>query len=584
MSSLTPEPIDKMSGGSISSSVQRLRSKLRAIDGRGYKAYLELKGEYQFEDFTVYVDHVQGDPFASPSRVRVRVASAVCGFGEEFFSKATWTLSLEDSLRRGIHRAISLHCRGLRGRGRSGSIPIHPAGQEVLKSSAVVATSEFVEARIFFGLPAHGRRISGNVAEQMFFTELPKIVHSSLILSNLDEGLLERWAALVEDVECIRESLPENGLVAFIGEDSMLPRRSGVDEQPMEGGVPFTSPDSLRVTFTTPNRGTVSGMGIPKGVTLIVGGGYHGKSTLLRALEKGVYVHKPGDGREWVVTNPTAAKIRAEDGRRVEKVDISPFISGLPMGRPTTQFSTDDASGSTSQAANIIEALELGAELLLIDEDTSATNFMIRDRRMQELVTKEKEPIIPFVDQVRRLYEELDVSTILVMGGAGDYLDVADSVIMMDNYRPKDATGRAREVVKNYPTGRLTEASGPFPKLRGRIPLRESMDARRGRKQRKIDTRGLSSILFGRTVIDLSAVEQLVDAGQTRAIGDAIYYLREHQIDGRTGFAQAISFFYDQMEKRGLDILSHPPRGDYVKPRPMELGCAINRLRSLSVR
>jgi len=337
------------------------------------------------------------------------------------------------------------------------------------------------------------------------------------------------------------------------------------------------------VTFATPNHGVISGMGIPEGVTLIVGGGYHGKSTLLRAIERGVYIHIPGDGREWVVTDPTAIKIRAEDGRRVEKVDISPFISDLPMGKSTQEFCTDDASGSTSQAANIVEALELGSRLLLIDEDTSATNFMIRDRRMQKLVRREKEPITPFIDQVRNVLEN-GVSTILVMGGAGDYLDVADLVLMMDTYVPRDVTSLASRIVQDYPTGRLPEAPGPFRSPIPRVPLPPSIDPTRGKKPVKIDAKSIHTILFGRIPIDLSSVEQLVDIGQTRAIGDAIHYLKEHHLDGRRSMIDAIELFHAALKTRGLDILSPSPRGDYVMPRPMELGFAINRLRSLKVR
>ena len=178
----------------------------------------------------------------------------------------------------------------------------------------------------------------------------------------------------------------------------LLPRRSGVDDRPLEGGgvVPFRSPESLRVVLQAPNAGSVPGMGVPVGVTLVVGGGFHGKSTLLRALEAGVYNHRPGDGRERVVSDPDTVKVRAEDGRAVAGVDISAFIDGLPLGQDTHHFTTPNASGSTSQAATIVEALESGAHALLVDEDTSATNFMLRDRRMQSLVPKDAEPITPF--------------------------------------------------------------------------------------------------------------------------------------------------------------------------------------------
>ena len=563
--------------------VEQLKKKLRHIHRRGYKAYLELKGKYEFDEFTLFIDHVQGDPFASPSRVRVRVPHAVSGFTNELFLNEARRLGFEDFLRRQFFSSIARYGGGLKGTGKSGLIHIHGPGQEMVKTSAILATHEYIEARIFVGLPAQGRTILGTIAEQMFCAELPQIVHASLIQNSLDRTLLAKWMALAEDVEHIRQLLPQKGLIAFLRNGSILPRRSGIDQRPMNGAIPFRSPENLEVTFTTPNHGVISGMGIPEGVTLIVGGGYHGKSTLLRAIERGVYIHIPGDGREWVVTDPTAIKIRAEDGRRVEKVDISPFISDLPMGKSTQEFCTDDASGSTSQAANIVEALELGSRLLLIDEDTSATNFMIRDRRMQKLVRREKEPITPFIDQVRNVLEN-GVSTILVMGGAGDYLDVADLVLMMDTYVPRDVTSLASRIVQDYPTGRLPEAPGPFRSPIPRVPLPPSIDPTRGKKPVKIDAKSIHTILFGRIPIDLSSVEQLVDIGQTRAIGDAIHYLKEHHLDGRRSMIDAIELFHAALKTRGLDILSPSPRGDYVMPRPMELGFAINRLRSLKVR
>ena len=267
-------------------------------------------------------------------------------------------------------------------------------------------------------------------------------------------------------------------------------------------------------------------MGIPKGVTLVVGGGYHGKSTLLRAIERGVYNHIPGDGREFVVTDPTAVKIRAEDGRNVVGVDISPFIGMLPGGHDTHFFITDNASGSTSQAANILEALEAESKLILLDEDTSATNFMIRDRRMQTLIEKVHEPITPFVDKVRQLYKDYGVSTILVMGGSGDYFEVVDTVIAMVEYEPRDVTGEAKEISDKYPTGRIGEGDAGFGRLPERIPLSEGFDSRKGRREINLRAQGLKTLLFGREEIDLSCVEQLTEDGQVKAIGYAMLMQR----------------------------------------------------------
>ncbi|MDR7402960.1 MAG: ABC-ATPase domain-containing protein, partial [Armatimonadota bacterium] len=373
-----------------------------------------------------------------------------------------------------------------------------------------------------------------------------------------------------------------------VAEGSVLPRRSGVSDLPLQGErvVPFAAPPALAVELEAPHRGRVRGMGIPAGVTLIVGGGYHGKSTLLRALERGVYNHVPGDGRELVVTLPGAVKIRAEDGRRVEKVDISPFITNLPFGQPTERFSTEEASGSTSQAANIMEALEVGAQVLLLDEDTSATNFLLRDARMQRLVRKEKEPITPFIDRVRQLYRERGVSSVLVVGGAGDYLDVADTVIMMDEYRARDVTGEARRVAAAIPSGRRAEEAGPLGRSPERVPLPESFNPQRGQRTR-VGARGVDNIRFGEEEILLQSVEQLVDPSQTRAIADAIRYLAARYCDGRRSLRELVELVCRDIQKEGLDAISpfrgqHP--GDYALPRPWELAAAINRLRTLRVR
>jgi predicted ABC-class ATPase len=290
--------------------------------------------------------------------------------------------------------------------------------------------------------------------------------------------------------------------------------------------------------------------------------------------------------REYVMTNPTAYKVRAEDGRRVEKVNISPFISNLPFGTDTVRFSTENASGSTSHATNIMEALEMKSELLLVDEDTSATNFMIRDARMQELVAKGKEPITPFVDKVRQLYHEVDVSTVLVIGGSGDYFDVADTVIMMDEYKPFEVTKQAKAIAQKVPSQRKVEADEGFGAISQRIIVAESFNANRGNKE-KVDAKGLHKIIFGRHDIDLSFVEQLVDPSQTRAIAMMLKYLGKHDVDGRASIGQLIDHLYQKIHIHGLDVISpyagqHP--GDLALPRKLEVAAAVNRLLKLTVK
>ncbi len=561
-----------------------LRQILRRIDGRGYKAYRDIEGAYQFPEYTLLVDHAQGDPFAAPSRVRVRVAAGVARFPESTRSSRSREIALRDFLTRWFSEAARRFCRGNRGTGNGGLILIDEPGQEVLERTSVLVTGSCVEARFVMGLPAVGRSIAGRQAEAMFFEELPRIVAASLFYQNLPEKALYEHVEAAEDADFLRGQLERLGLVAFVAEGAVLPRASGIDPRPLTRGrvVPFASPQSLRVEVELPNRGLISGMGIPRGVTLIVGGGYHGKSTLLGALEVGVYNHLPGDGRELVVATPDTMKIRAEDGRRIEKVDISPFITGLPFGQDTTEFSTEDASGSTSQAANIVEALEVGAGVLLIDEDTSATNFMIRDHRMQELVPKDREPITPFIDKVRQLYQDRGVSTVLVIGGSGDYFDVADCVLCMVEYEPGDLTSQAQAIANRYRAERRAEGGESFGVIARRIPLSYSLDPRKGRREVRISSRGLKSIVFGTHTIDLGAVEQLVAPSQTRAVADAIYYARGY-MDGKWTLGEIVAAVVRDKIEKGLDVLSPQPVGDYADFRGLELAAAINRLRTLSV-
>jgi predicted ABC-class ATPase len=572
----------------------QLERTLKRIDGRGYKAYKDIEGEYEFAGFTLWIDHVQGDPFAAPSRLRVRVSHKRAGFPEDTYSTKSRRIGLADF----ILRCFDRECRRIdrrRGTGKSGLVAIDRPGQEILEGTAVMVDDDGIEARFFVGLPARGRRILGREAGLILLKAVPEIVRTALFFASPGERgkghgdspesatSLYTHVKTNEDADHLRDAVVGQGLVCFIPDGAVLPRRSGIDDRPLREGhvIEFKSPPSLSVSFNLPNHGPISGMGIPVGVTLIVGGGYHGKSTVLNAIERGIYNHIPGDGREFVVTDPCAVKIRAEDGRRVERVNISPFISNLPFDQDTEAFSTENASGSTSQAANIMEALEAGTRVILTDEDTAATNFMIRDHRMQELIVKDKEPITPFVDKIQQLHSDLGVSTILVMGGSGDYFDVADHVIAMEGFLARDVTGEAAAIATKYSTERAREGGEVFGRFTPRIPLRESLDASKGRRDVKISGRGLKTILFGRHTIDLSSVEGLVHPSQVNAIGQAIYYARSKYMDGRRTLPEILKLVTADIARDGLDVIDPRRMGDYAAFRGLELAAALNRLPTL---
>ena len=549
-----------------------LRRTLHRIDGKGYKAYQDLRGRYDFDDFTLYIDHVQGDPFATPSKLRVRLRHDL---PEWTFANRSREIALRDFLTRQFARAARRHAKGNRGSGKSGAVFIDAPGQEILERTSVLLYGDELEARFRVGLPAFGRRIAGRQAEAILLEEIPDIVADSLRRDALDEERLRDHLLTNEDADALRRQLPALGLIAFVADGAVLPRASGVDPRPLTGGIPFQSPEPLRVEVELPNR-RLTGLGIPPGITLIVGGGYHGKSTLLQALQAGIYNHLPGDGRAFVVTDPEAVKIRAEDGRFVGDVDISPFINQLPYNKDTTRFFTPNASGSTSQAANIIEALEAGARVLLMDEDTSATNFMIRDHLMQQLVAKEREPITPFLDKARQLCEEKGVSTILVVGGSGLYFEIADLVICMIEYQPHDYTERARAIAEAHRTERQTEGGASFGAETPRFPKPTVLDARRGHRER-VRARGTDRIEFGTSDLDLSALEQIVDPSQLNAVADALRALRPY-LDGRS-LREAANAVMNDIEKGSLDVLSEHREGNYAAFRRHELMAAFSRIR-----
>jgi predicted ABC-class ATPase len=559
--------------------MQRLGATLDRIDRKGYGAYRDLSGTHDLGHFVLFMDKVQRDPFAPPSLIRIR--TKVNPFDPTLFGNSVRRVAFEDFLTRSVEREIRRVVRGNRGSGGSGRVEIQRASQVVLPRTSMVVEPGYVEARMAVGLPARGRSVDASAARTVLLEELPEVVRRGLDPApegGVDVERAKLHVESVEDADHLRGLLPGLGLVAFVADGAVLPRESGASDRPLrEGAVPFGSPEEHRVEVELPNKGVVSGMGVAEGVTLVVGGGFHGKSTLLSALSWGVYDHVPGDGRELVVTRGDAVKVRAEDGRSVSGVDISAMIGDLPGGRSTKDFSTPNASGSTSQAANIAEAIEVGTSLLLVDEDTSATNFMIRDERMRELVRCE--PISPFIDLVLPLHRSLGVSTVVVVGGVGDYLDVADRVILLEDYAPSDATPRSREVTKRFPLrAPLTQRAVRPP--RERAIDSSSIDLRRGKRQ-IARGRGPHTIELGRERVDLSYLEQLAEAGQTEAVARII---REWATAGEVrGVGELVRGALVSVSEKGLDSLGnyrgHP--GEMSLPRTQEVAATINRFRRL---
>lgn len=566
-----------------------LNTMLRQIDHKGYPAYKQLKGSYQFPNYVLGIDHVQGDPFAAPSKVSIHVKGKAAGFPEELYRLPCQKTALEDTLLREMGRQLKKVSFQARGSGKSGLMSVSSPGQEVLKRSGCemdAGTGDII-LRMEIGFPANGRTINARELEKILFDFVPQCVRQSLFYRSLDAAKLKRTADLAEDQQEVRKLLKEKGLVAFVANGSVLPRESGVSERPMKQAVPFQSPQTMEVELMLPNCGSIKGMGIPKGITLIVGGGYHGKSTLLKALELGVYDHIAGDGREYVITDDSAVKLRAEDGRSVKNVDISMFIRDLPNGKDTECFCTEDASGSTSQAANVVEAMEAGGDVFLIDEDTSATNFMIRDELMQSVVHREEEPITPYIDRIRELYEEFGISTVLVAGSSGSYFHKADCILQMKRYVPSDITAFAKEQAEKFPIPQespgsstdhaIGKASSEFKRIFAQNRKLAGSD------RIKMKTMGMDGISIDRETIDLRYLEQLADPEQLSMLAQLVKYAELRLFDGEKTLVQVVDRLENEMAQKGFAGICGDRNitSGLALPRRQEIFACLNRYRKL---
>ena len=601
-----------------------LKRLLTSIDHKSYPAYKDVRGAYDFNTYILSIDHVQGDPFASPSKVSVQVRHAKAGFPAELFDTPWKKTALEDYLLRCFSREIGRLSFKAKGSGKSGLIATSRPGQEVLSRTACEIGRNEITARLEVGFPAFGRTINSGELIRIFFDFLPGCVENVFFYRRQNNAEIKKRITLADDQQFIRNELKRLDLVSFVADGSILPRETGVSDRPMKGSVAFHSPDSLRITLNLPGHGPISGMAIHRGITLIVGGGYHGKSTLLKALESGVYNHIPGDGREYVITDETAVKLRAEDGRSINHVDISLFIRDLPNKKDTTCFSTADASGSTSQAAAVIESIEAGTRAFLIDEDTSATNFMLRDDLMQRIVSRDKEPITPF----------------LVAGSSGAYFFIADTIIQMDAYRPFDIT----EMVKNaceqeaskpaiqapgfkLPTAERKLAAGGTGRAVGAMALdfgdsraeaggesqeegensgrsgwfgnrggsasdagrfergrggRREADRNSDRNTRiKVRVHDKHSFQVAKEPVDLRFVEQLADSEQTAALAQMVRYCLEKGLLERCTVQETVATLLKAYEADGLSVFSDASYAamGLAMPRVQEIYACLNRFR-----
>ncbi|MGL4676283.1 MAG: P-loop domain-containing protein [Brevinema sp.] len=579
--------------------MHNLKTKLQRFHKCKYPLYQGLLGEYNFGDFIMVVDYVQADPFAPPSKITLKIPFEKTHFDLWFIDTPVRCYSFCDILGRILAAQIRSLTKDDKGSGNGGFCGIRYGAQKVIESNAIIVKDQHIECRILAGLPGFGRTIAGIEAQEFLLQEIPKVVRQSFF-DKAHHVEIKKFVCLTEQQHYLREECRKRGIVSFIANGSILARASAVSDKPMshQKAIVFQSPKELETTITLPDGLVLSGMAIPKGITLIAGGGFHGKSTLLSAVSHAIYNHIPNDGREYCITDDSAVFLRAEEGRFIEGLNISPFIHNLPGYKSSHFFQSENASGSSSQAANLIEACEMGSKLLLIDEDVSATNFLIRDTRMRALVADYKETITPLIAHINNLKKH-NISLIMVTGALGDFMHVADRVIVADNYQYYDKTEDARNVMHQYPLQEIPAQNIFFQE--NRIIDQESIDYL-GKKGAAMIGGEQAKVFLGRETIDLSAWNHLYDVSQYGTLAAVLAYAKEkHYFDQSP--QQVWKNIERDLKQQGWDLLSYvgldhlskrqearkekypTPRGQnwryIVKTRPLDWHAALCRLRSL---
>jgi predicted ABC-class ATPase len=564
---------------------ERLRDKLLSLEGKPVQTYQGLEGAYRFDRFVLHLDRMVGESPAVPLPMRVRVDQAEAQFPASLWASHAGKIALEDFIARQWSDAAR---KVTRMRGGRPAFVIDVGGQQILQRTACRIADDFAEVRCGVYLPSEGRKIVAKAAQAVFLEELPQVIDASLLYASQNPQAVQRHIQVAEDAEALRLQVAARGLVAFLADGAVLPRESGTDRPLLSHLVPLQAPPTLAVTLELPHRGAITGLGIPRGVTVLLGSPISGRSTLLRAVAASVYTHLPGDGREFCAAVPDAVLVRVEEGRRVEGVNLSAFLTAPTSGEDPSKYRAEHAIDIVSQAAGIVEALEAGCSLLLIDEDTSAPGLLARDAVWRHLAPEAPQPVTPLADVLRPLYEEHGVSTILITSHGADYVGVADTVIGMDAFRPRLVTSEAKRAAADGAAA--SPGKGRFGSVAHRVPFADSLSPLRGRRFRG-DSHGgghsARSVVLGRDVIDLGTVEQLVDPSQARAVAAALIFAADRGLaDGMRTIREILGLLDMQIAQHGLEglVTGEAVPGDLALVRRHELAAALNRLRTLRVK
>ena len=557
--------------------MKALYQKIRTLNGKNYGLYKSLADKpWDFGDFALEFLHVQGDPYAPASRVVIKANLSMLGYSGEWGGSFERRLALSDFLHRKLSRLVKEKYPD-----KDAAIVFDTAGPEMLVRNSLWIDNGELRACLQVRLPGEGRKIQAEVAAEILTMVLPDLVSAGLYYSKSDEAALQEHFRVLAERKEILAQLESRGLCAFVPDGAVLPRASGLSELPLEGAVPFTAPERMAVTLNVCGR-EIRGMGIPKGITVITGGAFHGKSTLLQALTRAVYPHIPGDGREGIVIDESALRVGVEDGRSVRGTDLSQFVRDLPGGVSTKNFNTLSASGSTSEAANLLEAMEAGSRAFLIDEDSSAVNFLIRDIRVRKLLGDDREPLIPLTDRIREISAQ-GYSFILVAGACGDYLDLADNIVIMANYKA--------ECAKSSQPGTCSgeaAVSSARPFVGYMQPLQKSVRPTSAvERQVKVKLSGDTLLQIGFLVSDTSRLNTLVDKQQRLGAGFVLLNLLQNAAsnsessDASAGdsVAATIQKLHEKIQNVGFRNLPQGMSREMSLPRVVDIACVAFRLR-----
>ncbi len=354
--------------------IDQLIRKVKKIDGAGYGASVNILGSYSYDNQVVLIiDRVPRDPGDPlPGKIKILIPYKELRYDKKIVMKNNL------SIRASKHFFNSITHRTIRYEGHPW-LWIDPPGQAFLERNSINFFEDYVEIRLDFYVPYKGRRkISGGRLRRLIIETIPRIINE-LRGSSKKKKNLGRMIETIEDQEYLRKKLSEEGILAFIADGSILPRR-GDSDLPLRDAVPFKAPKKYSVIFNLPHHGQISGLYIERGkVISFAGANFHGKTTILTALSVAHYNYIPGDGREFVISIDELPLIAAENRRVIRGIDLSILMKKLPgKNIDTALFNTNEASGSTSQAASLLEALEFRVKGILIDEDSSAVNLLLR--------------------------------------------------------------------------------------------------------------------------------------------------------------------------------------------------------------